>query len=206
MKRAIVGLLVGCLLFAAGCKKEATSDGKTEPAIKKLLARTDVVLIRHFYAKTGLSEDRDLKYPDIYPGYVSLTPMWIYEPEKQKNGVKGASITVIESWLPSSSGGTSKPESSNAFLDLDELKDLSNALGYFNRSDSPWRSASSKDDIEVLFRSKDEFEVAAGKTDEAKETLVFSIRNTDMQIPSSKLPEFKQELDDAIQMLESKGK
>lgn len=197
------------LVLVGGCSKENASEkGSTEkpqPAIKKLLARTDEVLVKHFYTKAGVSEDKDPKYSDIYPGSVSITPIWVYEPGKEKDGDRGAQIEVTASWLPSSSGGTRQPDSSVSFLDLDEMKDLDNALSFLGGDASPWRSSTTQDHIEVMFSAKDAFQVAAFKSDADKEeVLFFKAGGTDASIALTKLPDFKTKLEAAVQLLESK--
>ena len=195
--------MIACLILAAGCKKEATE--KPEPAIKKLLARTDIVIVKHFFAKAGVTEDKNPKLPEVYPGMVSIEPIWVYEPGKQKEGDRGAQITVMESWLPPSAGGSHDIREATAFLDLDELKDMDGALGYFSQSDSPWRSSAKGDTVEVHFNSKDNFQVSAFKSEEdGKESLAFEAEGINAFIPIEKLPEFKEKLEAAIHLLDSK--
>jgi hypothetical protein len=161
MKRAIACVVFGSLILLVGCKKEIAE--KPEPAIKKLLARTDIVLVKHFYEEQTIKEDQDANHPDIRPGSLSMEPIWVYEPGKEKKGEKGASISLVTSWIWMGEGYSLHKEGGDertAFLDLEELRDLDSALDFFESDASPWREQGKTGHVEVAFDSKDNFDAS----------------------------------------------
>lgn len=204
MKRAIVCMMVGCMIIAAGCKKETVE--KPEPAIKKMLARTDVVLVKHFYEPHAISEDRMSPSPDYNPGLISVKPIWVYEPGKEKQGEKGASFTLVTYTILSIHGDSVRTEGGDeriAFLDLDELRDLDTALGFFESDVSPWRSQEKADHVEVVFDSKDDFQAAIFHLGgDRGEALYLTIGNKSVALNTAKTFELQKLVRDAIVLLD----
>jgi hypothetical protein len=189
-------VLFCCVLLLVGCaRKDTTNLEKPEPAIKKLLARTDVVLIKHFYGEQAVFEDKTTT--DEIPGHVSVQAVWVYQPQQEKSGQKGCLIEVAEGFIFSEYATQTKGSS---FLDLDELKDLQSALAYLNQPDSPWRHPTSSEYVETSFVSKDSFSASAFHGHDGDSLAVYS-EQAKVFLPISKLPELQKAVDSAIHSL-----
>src|SRR5208337_3597182 len=85
-------------LFVGGCVRKLAESG--EPKLKLLLARTDVVLVKHFYpASAVVTEAQNEKYKEVVPGRAVISPVWVYEPTHEAEGQKGARVETRESFF-----------------------------------------------------------------------------------------------------------
>jgi hypothetical protein len=204
MKRIIACVAMACLVFTVGCKTEKAE--KPEPAIKKLLARTDIVLVKHFYEDQTISGDQDPKNPDVRPGSLSLEPIWVYEPGKERSGEKGASLTLVTPAIWMGEGNSLRKEGGEehtAFLDLKELRDLDNALDFFESDASPWRTQQKSGLVEVSFESKDDFDASIFRSSgDQGDVLFLTIESKSLALNAKKAAELQQDTRNAIAALD----
>jgi hypothetical protein len=196
--------MLAAALCSVGCSSQPRGSA-SEPKIKTLLSSTDVVLIKHFYPAMTLTERPDPKYPhDILPGVVSIKAAWIYRPDNQGNGEKGASVHVLESRFYGTGGVLNGGREGSAWLDLDELQDLSAALSYYMEQNSPWRAAAKNDHIEANFVSKDRFEASAFEGSDGRDSLYIEAAGVSADLAFDDAAKLKQIVDDEISLLKMK--
>ena len=192
-------------LSAVGCEsKSAERPMQNVTRLKEMLKRTDVVLIKHFYPMKVQSEDSDTKFPQIIPGSISATPVWAYEPTEKSNGLTGVILEVRESYLLDLNASKNGGQKDQAVLDLDELRDLDNALTAMQSENAPWRATSSAEDIEMMFAARDGFSVTAIKKTDGESALLVKAGAASIDLNYSKAPAFQADVRSAISLLESK--
>jgi hypothetical protein len=207
LKRTIIFLVACLVVLFPGCKRSSQiTDEKPVPSIKKMMNRTDIVLVRHFYEKQQIGEDQAAKFPDVHPGYLTLVPIWVYEPGKEKDGQKGASVSLDTSWMWTGEAFTSRRDGGDertAFLDLKELRDLDSALDFFESNASPWRKQVSGDHVEVAFESKDDFRASIfHSTGDSGDVLYLTIDGKSIALNTGKVSELQKITRDAIAKLD----
>ncbi len=128
--------------YAQAKNMEAT--GKTEPATK----------LEQFFSKKGhlyIKEFYDVgKVLGQYGSSISVKALVVYEPGKEAEKIRGLMIEVDQ-------GGRLEKRNSS-FLDIDEVESLSKVLEYMINLVDKFK-VSNREYTEVIFSTKDEFEV-----------------------------------------------
>ena len=149
-----------CLLLAGCAGKsvqpqpapvEAKPD--SQPRLKKLLSSTDRLIVKHFFPTSSVVDPRKGEF--VTAGFCEFGPVVVFEPQKESERLKGIRIEIHSTYVRENA--YSKPDKSVSFLDLDEARDLENALSYMGRTEEDWSKQRPADDIEVTFTSKDDF-------------------------------------------------
>jgi hypothetical protein len=205
MKSALLGLIFLLPLFA--CQKSQQSQAASQSSrLKQMLSETDVLLVKHFYGESDTFEDRDSKYPELNPGMLGIEPIWVYEPQKQAQGLKGAILRVRQSYFFDSDARMQGGEKAEIALDFDELRDLNNSLLALQAKDADWRTAPTGEHIEMQFSSKDGFSLSAFHSPETHDdVLYFKIDGRSVGINAGKVQDLINETNSAIQLLKAKG-
>ena len=203
MRLRIFALII-VLSILSGCKTASVARNPNDtPRLKSLLKRTDVVLVKHFYTATNIDGDRDPKFDNLLPARVQIEPLWIYEPNKEKEGLKGAMVTVIPSRVLGESNGESNEE---AILDIDELRDFAAALEAMRNINADWRSGAATDHVEEEFSAKDDFSASAfHDSSDGLNVLVISVRSASAVLNFPKAEDAERAVHDAIELLDSKN-
>ncbi len=196
-------ILLIFVAFLPGCRHARTADqSDNAPRLKSMLKRSDVLLIKRFYASVNIDGDQDPKFDSILPGRLQIAPLWIYEPKKESEGLKGVTVTVIPSRI---SGEEGAERNEDAILDIDELRDLDSALGALRSPNASWRSAQDADHTEEEFSAKDDFGAAAfHDASDGRDILYIHARTASLVLNFSKADEMQRAVHDAITLLESR--
>lgn len=192
-------------LSLVGCSKETSQTSEVgtanQPRLKKLLSSTDSLVIKHFFPPSSLNDP--IKREFVTAGYCQLGPVIAFEPGKENERLKGIRVEVSSTFVRQNE--FSKPDVSSSFLDLDEVKDLDNALSYMAQTEETWKNQRPADDIEVTFTSKDDFTVAM-LPQKTGDILFFQsgrIGTASLGLPVDKLQELQSKVRGAIATLEA---
>jgi hypothetical protein len=162
--------------------------------------------VKHFYQAQAISEDPTANLSSFHPGFISIKPVWVYEPGKVKEGEKGATITLITYYYWSGEGEFSHKvggDERTAFLDLKELRDLDTSLDFFQSDSSPWRAQEKSDHVEVSFDSKDDFQASIFHTSgDRGDVLFLTIAGKSIELNTAKASELQKITRDAIGVLD----
>ncbi len=189
-------------LTLTGCNRREPGEKSAEPRIKTLLSSTDVVLVQHFYRTAGEIEPQS---NGTFPGYVIIHPVWIYRADAPGSGEKGARIEVAESKVADERTDADDRTKASAWLDLDELSDLSSALAYYMDQKSPWRPGRYSEHVEVGFESKDQFSVSAfHSSSDGTDSLAVEAHGVTAYLPFDDAADLKKTVDGAIALLKAK--
>jgi len=176
---------------------------KSEPTIRKLLSRTDLVLVKNFYTPVTVREDKDARLAELIPGQVEIGALWVYPSGSRSQGDRGGSVelTAAGYFADGISHGFDKV---TAYLDLDELKDFDSALTYFESSQQVWNiSNGGPKHVESDFLSKDGFSASAFRASDDKPIIYLSDENIGVTIPFSRIGELHSALRTAVQAAQS---
>jgi hypothetical protein len=196
--------ITAVLVTVAGCRHaSAAADVANAPKLKAMLKRSDALLVKHFYTSASVAADHDPKFESIIPARTEIEPVWVYEPGKEAQGLKGAIITVWVSGVVDDEHPDG-PRKESATLDLDELHDLDNALIALQSESAPWRGQHSDGHVEMQFLAKDDFDVSAFHSDTDGDILYVEAGGAAAGLSFSKTTEFEKAVRDCISLLESK--
>jgi hypothetical protein len=159
MSRHTYTLLL-CLTFA-GCPTKVIQPAPVPvepkpdnlPRVKKLLASTDLLIIKHFFPPTKIVDPKKGEF--LSAGSCEFEPVTVFEPQKEAERLKGIRIEISSTYVRENA--YSKAEKGVSFLDIDEARDLENAFSYTGRTEEDWLKQHPADDLEVTFTSKDDF-------------------------------------------------
>lgn len=144
-KRYFISTLSVFFLFGSLCFGQAgQAEGPQDPATKLegFLSKKGSLIVKEFY-KLGEIIGRA-------SATIEFTAIVMYEPGQEAERVRGLRIDITES-------GRIEREKS-AFLDLDEIKSLIDAIDYMTKLYIEWGRIE-KEYVEVLFSTKDEFSI-----------------------------------------------
>lgn len=212
MRRAAVtvtflGLLAGgCSISPAKRDDAALSkrndDSPSGPVLKQFLARTDGVLVKHFFAPQLILSPEKGEF--LSPGHIELGPLIAYEPGKEAEGHRGVRVEVVSSYVRAND--FSHADNHVSFLDENEAKDLSSALAYMQQVNQTWGAAAPSDDVEVMFASKDDFQVSLLPDAKNGNRLFIESGNAPLSLPASFAAQLKEKLDSEIETLANNNK
>ena len=196
------GILIGCtgnFEKQRGISTESSADN--QPRLKKLIASTDRLVIKHFFDSVAIHDPSQGQV--ITAGYCEFGPLVVYEPEKESDRLKGVRVEISSTYVRENA--YSKPDKSVSFLDLDEVKDLDQALSYMGQTEQSWIKTRPTDDIEVTFTSKDDFIAVLFPNLPADMIVLKSgrIGTAAVRMPVEKLGELQTKLRQVLSTLES---
>ena len=146
MKKVTAFLSICLFVFFSSVvfAQENQEQKKSEPATKleKFLAKKGTLIVKDFFnfgVVTG-----------IYGTNMSFDAIFIYEPGRETEDIRGLRIKVHE-------GGRLEKEEIS-FLDFEEVESLSNALQYLTNLASQWTNEN-KEYTEVIFSTKGNFQI-----------------------------------------------
>ena len=199
-------IAIACLF--TGCKsapKQINSAEKPDdgPVLKRFIARTDIMVVKHFYPDAKMDEAGGQRF--LAPGYVTSTPIIAYEPGKESDARKGVKEFVSASYVMQNE--YSHATQNYSFLDESEAADLATALQYMEETRDAWKSNKPADDVEVTFISKDGFTVTLlPRVGADGTTIAFASGAALVSFPADKIETFKGTLDAELQTLKSHEK
>ena len=200
-------LLLGVCVATLGC----SSKNAPSPALKSMVERTDIVLVKNFYPETAASapvRPREVSQPYHietvwFPGSVRLQPIIVFEPRARFRRVKGIGLTVrAESYrVDAETGGGEEHES---YLDENEARDLDAALTYQIATAALWAKHAPDHHTEVMFQSKDEFRQTLLMGDKGPVLLAVSgdPKGASVELPISVLPDLQKRLRQTLDVLD----
>ena len=146
MKKVTVFLSICLFVFFSSVvfAQENQEQKKSEPATKLeiFLAKKGTLIVKDFYncgVVTG-----------SFGAYISFDALFIYEPGKETEGIRGLRATVHE--------GVQLEKEETSFLDFEEVESLSDALQYIISLSIQW-DREKKEYTEVIFSTKGNFQV-----------------------------------------------
>lgn len=129
-----------CMVAATGpVSQEPEGEKKDEPATKleAFLATRGQLIIKDVYSLGTV--------PGQYAGHVKIAAVVVYMPDGEGEAAKGLTIEVND--------GAKYERSDTAYLDLEELEGLSEAVRYMAKLVASWQETN-KDYSEVVFSTK----------------------------------------------------
>jgi hypothetical protein len=130
-------------------KKEETDSLKNITKLEKFLSKKGELYIKEFYDVGTIKSNTNLS------GIMSITAVILYNPGEEEKRIKGLKIE-IKKYEYSSYDSYGKIET--AFLDMEELKGLVDAITYMNDLIKKWESAS-KEYTEVIYSTTGNFQI-----------------------------------------------
>jgi len=209
-KRILLAACVVLVVISANlsCSRQPEQQQSNEPRLKKLLSRTDLILVKHWYPAGNLAKEEDqpkLTSVAYAPGVARIEPLWVYEPNKELEGTKGARISLTGASWSSGYGSRRGGEGCNSYLDLGEVKDMITAITFMSDGKAAWRNSTASDHVEVQFQTKDSSGLTAFMDLENKKPMVgIKCGTVAVFAPFDALQSGRQELQKAVDLLESK--
>jgi hypothetical protein len=218
MKKPILWVVLFCLCVLSGCIKDASrgaQENEKGPKLKAMLASTDRVLVKDFYASQLFSPA--VPPPEIsayqikttwLPGHISFEPITVTEPAKE-NGkearkLKGIKVEVLAmNFMVQTTKGEQHVHAS--FLDDDEARDFDNALSYLSSSAAEWRKEKHDHERELTFHSKDQFDVTLAMINSERTVLTESgdYQKALLKIPAEQIGNVQEKLKAALKILDA---
>jgi hypothetical protein len=129
------------IILAQNTKEEKTEKAST--TLEKFFTKKGNLIIKDFYRLGDISCK--------YGGKMELNAIVVYEPHQENQKIKGFKIEISKE--------ESYGENSNiSFLDFDESKSLSDAVGYMISLIEKWKDIN-KEYTEVIFSTKGDFQI-----------------------------------------------
>jgi hypothetical protein len=179
----------------AGCSSGQSPSSAQKPAeapqpstkLEAFLGKHGRLIIKDFYDLGQISS----------AGRVHMDGLVIYEPGSPDK-IKGLRVEVTESG--------SLERSNTSFIDLDELKSLSDAIAYVSDISKKWQGQSHDPYTEIIYSSKGEFEVGFYQQGTKSNAFVSSgsIGKVNAFLKTADLDRLKNMVDQAISVLNSK--
>jgi hypothetical protein len=221
MKRPFTAAVLIVFMILGGCSKNeapgnTSEKEKAEPKLKALLASTDRVLIKDFYAPQVFSPavpppKSETAYHILttwIPGHISFEPITVTEPPKEQGKesikLKGIKVDVLSmNFMVGNTKG--EQHSHTSFLDDDEARDFDAALSYLSSSAGDWAKQKPDHEREIAFHSKDQFDATLVMLDDE---LAIVARSGDigaamLKIPAAQTGEVQEKLRAALKVLDS---
>ena len=157
---ARLGLLIFLFSIMSSClaRTGETVPSETkpdnQPRLKKLLSSSDRLVVKHFFPTSAVTDPAKGEF--VTDGFCEFGPLIAFEPTKESSRLKGLRIAINSTYIRENA--YSRPEKGESFLDIDEAKDLDNAMSFMVQTEDTWKLQRPTDDIEVTFTSKDDFE------------------------------------------------
>jgi len=205
MKMKLVVLTMCSLGLLAGCGNHGSVTPKgpeNTPILKQFIGRTDIVKVKHFFAPEELMAKDEREF--VSAGHLELGSVIAYEPGKESDRRKGIRMEVVSTYVLDNE--YSRPDSHVSFLDEDEAQDLAAALTYLKQVNGSWATAPPKDDVEVMFASKDDFSLSLLPQQGASSILYVESGNAAISFPAEMLDDLQQKLGACLQTLKSNEK
>lgn len=171
--------------------EEVKDTLKNTTKLQEFLSKKGTIIVKDYYALGNLSGSLSTK--------MKFDALVFYEPGKEENRNRGIKIEITESTPYSAKTGV-------AYLDLEELESLSNALEYMSKLRVTWES-SNKEYTEVFYISKSNFQTGFFKKADSLYSFakagditsaICIIKSTD------DLLDIKNKIDDGIKLLNLK--
>ena len=176
-------------------------ESNDQPKLKTLIGRQDLVLVKNFFGVRVIISDSRIER-SVTPGFVSFEAMSVFEPGKESTRIKGVRVDVGAAYVPN--GYRSRPEHVS-LLDENEAHDLDSALSYIESVEAQWAKTPPSHHTEIMFRSKDDFDVSLLRDEKGSDSLLVRSGSLDamVDIPISQLTMVQIKLRSAIQTLDS---
>ena len=181
--------LAGCSSGQSNVQPPSKSAEPAQPGTKleAFLGRHGRLIVKDFYDLGQLSS----------MGHVQMEGLVIYEPGSSDK-IKGLRVEVTES--------SSLERSNTSFIDLDELKSLSDAISYISDLSKKWQGQSHEPYTEIVYSSKGEFDLGFYQKGTKSSAFVSSgsIGKATAFLKTADLDRLKSMVDQAISLLNSK--
>jgi len=140
-------------------ESEIESDSlKNITRLEKFLSKTGTLYIKDFYKVGTIKSNSKIK------GTIDISGLVIYNPGEEEKRIKGLKVEIKQT---NYSGYSSREEEETVFLDMDELKSLSEAIQYMIDLLNKWESTP-KEYTEVIYSTIGKFKLGFFKQSKEK--------------------------------------
>lgn len=166
MKKIVFALITFAVMFFSCSEKEKISNKSdqkdsllTKTKIEEFLAKKGTLFIKDFYQMGNLTSDTRIF------GKLEFRAIVIYKPDSKADSIKGMKVEVFakEYYVYSS-----YDKSETAFLDLEELQELSNAIQYMIKLVDKWNEIK-QEYTEVTYQTVGNFQLVLFPQKQEKE-------------------------------------